>query len=231
MKIRHYILPLLLILMAGCDGKAQVEELTRQNDALKQQYQKLESEATAAKAAQQRLTELSAFLSGLQAKIVTSEGIIDVKFYPDLAPLHVFAFIARAESGYYNETYFHRVMPGFMIQGGDPNTRNTDPYDDGLGGPMGALPHEFTPTEHKRGILSMARVPDKAMGAGSQFFIMHADYPSLNNEYSVFGEVLSGMEVVDKIATAAINNSDPRFQNRPLKPVTIRSIEIYKPTN
>src|SRR5690606_10835781 len=120
-----------------CDGKAQVEELTRQNEALRQQYQKLEADATAAKGAHQRLSELSAFMSGFQAKIVTSEGTIDIKFYPDLAPLHVFAFINRAESGYYNGTYFHRVMPGFMIQGGDPNTRNTDKYDDGLGGPMG----------------------------------------------------------------------------------------------
>jgi len=122
-------------------------------------------------------------------------------------------------------------MPGFMIQGGDPNTKNTDALDDGMGGPMGAIPHEFNPTEHKRGILSMARVGDKSLGAGSQFFIMHADYPSLNNEYTVFGEVLSGMEVVDKIATATVNTSDPRLQNRPLNPVTIRYIEIYKSTN
>jgi len=231
MKIRHYILPLLLLLIAGCDSSAQVEELSRQNETLKEQYKKLETEAAAAITAQQRLTQLGAYLNGLQAKIVTSEGIIDVKFYPEIAPIHVFAFITRAESGFYNETYFHRVMSGFMIQGGDPNTRNTDKFDDGLGGPMGAIPHEFNPTEHKRGILSMARLPDKALGAGSQFFIMHADYPSLNNEYTVFGEVISGMEVVDKIATAPINTSDPRLQNHPTNPVTIRSIEIYKPTN
>jgi len=225
--MRYPILTLLMIVLTGCDGAAQTEELNR----LREQVKTLESEAAASKQAQERLQQLSGYMQGMQARISTTAGDIVIKFYPDLAPIHILAFMSRAESGFYNDTYFHRVIPGFMIQGGDPNTRNTNPIDDGLGGPMGAIPHEFNPTPHKRGIVSMARVSEKSMGAGSQFFIMHADYPSLDNEYTVFGEVLSGMEVVDKIATAETNKTDPRFQDRPLNPVKITSIEIFKAAN
>lgn len=228
MKFSAYALLGFALFLTACNG-AQIEELERQNASLRDQYKTLETEAAQAKAAQQRLADLGRYMEGLNARINTTAGTITVRFFPDSAPIHVFAFVSRAEAGYYNGTYFHRVMPGFMIQGGDPNTKNSNPEDDGLGGPMGAIPHEFNPREHKRGILSMARVPDKAQGAGSQFFIMHADYPSLNNEYTVFGEVLSGLEVVDAIATAPINNSDPRFPNRPANPVKITSVEVFKP--
>jgi peptidyl-prolyl cis-trans isomerase B (cyclophilin B) len=225
--MRYPILTLLLIVLTSCDGAAQTEELNR----LREQVKTLETEASAAKQAQQRLQQLSGYMQGMQARVSTTAGDIVIKFYPDLAPIHVLAFMSRAESGFYNDTYFHRVIPGFMIQGGDPNTKNTNPMDDGLGGPMGAIPHEFSPTPHKRGIVSMARVSEKSMGAGSQFFIMHADYPSLDNEYTVFGEVVSGMEVVDQIATAETNKTDPRLQDRPLNPVKITSIEIFKAAN
>lgn len=227
MKSRILISAFLMVFLAGCEGKAQVEELTRQNEALRTEMDQMR--VIAAKG--QRLDELAKFFLGFRARIVTTAGTIELRFYPELAPIHVLAFVSRAESGFYNDSYFHRVIPGFMIQGGDPNTRNEDPLDDGMGGPMGAIPHEFNPTPHKRGILSMARMGDKSLGAGSQFFIMHADYPSLDNEYTVFGEVVTGMEVVDQIATAPINNSDPRFQNRPLNPVKIVSIEIFKAAN
>jgi peptidyl-prolyl cis-trans isomerase B (cyclophilin B) len=227
MNVRILISAFLMIFLAGCEGKAQVEELTRQNETLRTEITQMREAA----AKGQRLDQLAKYLEGFRARVVTTAGTIELKFYPELAPIHVLAFVNRAEAGFYNGTYFHRVMPGFMIQGGDPNTKNDNPLDDGLGGPMGAIPHEFSPTPHKRGILSMARVPDKSMGAGSQFFIMHADYPSLDNEYSVFGEVVTGMEVVDQIATAQIDNSDPRFQNRPLNPVKIVSIEIFKAVN
>lgn len=224
---RIVISTILMLFLAGCEGKAQVEELTRQNEALRAEITQLREAA----AKGQRLDQLAKYFEGFRARVVTTAGTIELKFYPELAPIHVLAFVNRAESGFYNGTYFHRVIPGFMIQGGDPNTRNDDPLDDGMGGPMGAIPHEFSPTPHKRGILSMARVGDKSFGAGSQFFIMHADYPSLDNEYTVFGEVVTGMEVVDQIATAQINNTDPRFQNRPINPVKIVSIEIFKAMN
>lgn len=174
------------------------------------------------------LKTLSRFLTGYQAKILTTEGTITLRLNAEVAPIHVLAFIARAEGGYYKNTYFHRIIPGFMIQGGDPNTRNDNPYDDGLGGPMGAIPHEFNSISHKRGIVSMARVSDKTQGAGSQFFIMHADYPALDNQYTVFGEVTAGMEVVDKIAQGATHQNDPRLRDRPVKPVYIQSIEIIR---
>lgn len=176
----------------------------------------------------QNLKTLSTFLSGYHAKINTTEGTIEIQLNAEAAPIHVLAFIARAEGGYYNNTYFHRVIPGFMIQGGDPNTRNDNLYDDGMGGPMGAIPHEFNAISHKRGIVSMARVSDKSQGAGSQFFIMHADYPSLDREYTVFGEVKAGMDVVDKIALGATHQTDPRLRDRPVKPVYIQSIEISR---
>lgn len=214
----------LMLFLAGCEGKAQVEELTRQNEAMRTEITQLREAA----AKGQRLDQLAKYFEGFRARVVTTAGTIELKFYPELAPIHVLAFVNRAESGFYNGTYFHRVIPGFMIQGGDPNTKNDNPLDDGMGGPMGAIPHEFNPTPHKRGILSMARVGDKSLGAGSQFFIMHADYPSLDNEYTVFGEVVTGMEVVDKIATAETNKTDPRFQDRPLNPVKIVGIEIFK---
>lgn len=220
------ILFLIALFVSACSA-GQTQEMERQLEALRTEYKNLETEAASARSAQQRLNELGKFMEGLQARIQTSQGNITVQFFPDAAPIHVFAFISRAEAGYYNGTYFHRVIPGFMIQGGDPNTKNDTPIDDGMGGPMGAIPHEFNPREHKRGILSMARVGDKTQGAGSQFFIMHADYPSLNNEYTVFGEVLEGMDIVDAIATAP-QSTDPRFQNRPVNPVTITGIEIFK---
>lgn len=225
--MRYPILTLLLIILTGCDGAAQTEEL----DRLREQVKTLETEAASSKQALERLQQLSGYMQGMQARVSTTAGDIIIKFYPEVAPIHVLAFMSRAESGFYNETYFHRVIPEFMIQGGDPNTKNNNPMDDGLGGPMGAIPHEFSPISHKRGIVSMARVSEKSMGAGSQFFIMHADYPSLDNEYTVFGEVLSGMEVVDKIATAETNKTDPRLQDRPLSPVKITSIEIFKAAN
>ncbi len=228
MKVSAFVILFAVMLLPAC-GSAQTEELERQNASLREQYKTLEAESAQAKAAQQRLAELGRFMEGLNARIHTSAGTITVRFYPDSAPIHVLAFVSRAEAGFYNDTYFHRVIPGFMIQGGDPNTKNANPDDDGMGGPMGAIPHEFNPREHKRGILSMARVGDKSQGAGSQFFIMHADYPSLNNEYTVFGEVLEGIDVVDKIATAPKNTSDPRFPDRPVNPVKITSIEVFKP--
>src|SRR5438094_8030650 len=130
------------------------------------------------------------------AIIKTKFGEMEIKFFPDLAPKHVENFITLAKSGFYNGTLFHRVIPGFMIQGGDPNTKDPNKKSEyGMGGPPGAkLKAEFNATPHKRGVVSMARSghPDSA---GSQFFIVVKDSNFLDRQYTAFGEVIRGMEV------------------------------------
>lgn len=151
---------------------------------------------------------------GPKAIIKTKFGDIEMKFRPDLAPRHVENFIKLAKSGFYNGTIFHRVIPGFMIQGGDPNTKNSlrketygqgGPKDD-KGNPI-LLKAEFTDTPHKRGIVSMARAsePDTA---GSQFFIVVEDSHYLDRKYTVFGEVTRGLGVADKIVNLPRNERD-----------------------
>ena len=142
-----------------------------------------------------------------RAVIETRFGNIELKFFPDVAPNHVKNFIDLAKKGFYDGTTFHRVIPGFMIQGGDPNTKNHDKSTHGMGGPGYQLKAEFNSRPHKRGILSMARAasPDSA---GSQFFICVADAPFLDRQYTVFGEVVSGMEVADKIVSQPRDSRD-----------------------
>jgi cyclophilin family peptidyl-prolyl cis-trans isomerase len=154
------------------------------------------------------------------AEFHTTKGQINVRFFPDVAPNHVKNFIELASSGFYNGTKFHRIIPGFMIQGGDPNTKSGDPNTWGTGGSENRLKAEFNSKPHKRGILSMARSqsPDSA---SSQFFIVVKDSNFLDNQYTVFGEVLKGMDVADEIVNA------PRgAQDRPNNPVAIEKIVI-----
>jgi cyclophilin family peptidyl-prolyl cis-trans isomerase len=133
-----------------------------------------------------------------KAVIETKFGNIELKFFPEVAPNHVNNFIELAKKGFYDGTIFHRVIPGFMIQGGDPNSKNPDKSMHGMGGPGYSVKAEFNEKPHKKGTLSMARSaqPDSA---GSQFFICVADAPFLDRQYTVFGEVASGIEVADKI--------------------------------
>lgn len=171
----------------------------------------------------ERLAFLAKQCEGVKARIVTNMGAIEVAFKPEVAPLHVFNFVARAESGFFDNTQFHRVIPGFMIQGGDHLSSDMNFNDDGSGAPIVAIPHEFNQERHKRGVLSMARRSDPRYGAGSQFFIMHADAPQLDRQYTVFGEVTSGMDVVDRIAATKRNRRD-----HPLEPVWIEKVEVRR---
>lgn len=139
--------------------------------------------------------------------ISTKFGKIVLKFRPDKAPKHVENFMSLAKKGFYDNTIFHRVIPKFMIQGGDPNTKGKDTSIYGMGGPKERVKAEFNNLDHKRGVLSMARSSDPD-SAGSQFFIMVADAPFLNFKYSAFGEVISGMEVADKIVNSPRNERD-----------------------
>ena len=141
------------------------------------------------------------------AVLETKFGEITLKFFPDVAPKHVNSFIEMANKGFYNGTTFHRVVPGFVIQGGDQNTKSEDRSKHGTGGPGYTLEAEFSNLPHKRGTLSMARAanPDSA---GSQFFICVAEAAFLDGQYTVFGEVSEGMDVVDEIVAQPRDNSD-----------------------
>lgn len=146
-------------------------------------------------------------LKNTRVVIETKYGNIELKFYPDIAPNHVKNFIKLSMEGFYDGAIFHRVIPGFMIQGGDPNTKGQNKNIYGTGGPNYNVKAEFNKISHKRGILSMARSqhPDSA---GSQFFIVVNDSQFLDNQYTVFGEVVNGMEAADKIVNLPRDSRD-----------------------
>ena len=146
-------------------------------------------------------------------------GIMKAELYPEIAPITVQNFIDLASKGFYNGLIFHRVIPGFMIQGGDPDGIGT-------GGPGYCIKGEFRANgikndlKHTRGVLSMARAMDPD-SAGSQFFIMHEDYPSLDGQYAAFGKIIEGIEVVDKIASVRTD-----YMDKPLEPQQIEFMTV-----
>jgi peptidyl-prolyl cis-trans isomerase B (cyclophilin B) len=146
-------------------------------------------------------------MSETKATIETKFGNIELRFFPDVAPNHVNNFIELAKKGFYDGTTFHRVIPKFMIQGGDPNSKQPDRSKHGQGGPGHSVKAEFNEKPHKRGTLSMARSNDPD-SAGSQFFICVADSSFLDRKYTAFGEVVSGMDVVDKIVSQPRDRAD-----------------------
>jgi peptidyl-prolyl cis-trans isomerase B (cyclophilin B) len=143
-----------------------------------------------------------------RATIETRLGSIEIEFLPDKAPGHVKNFLDLARKGFYDGTTFHRVIPGFMIQGGDPNTKDAKGSRDrhGTGGPGYQIKAEFNDVPHKRGVVSMARSSDPN-SAGSQFFIVVKDSNFLDRQYTAFGRVVSGIEVADAIVNSP---RDPR---------------------
>ncbi len=157
---------------------------------------------------------------GKNAELKTSLGNITIEFFPDVAPNHVENFKKLARSGFYDGTTFHRVIPGFMIQGGDPNSKSDDRNQHGTGGPGYTIDAEFSDTKHVRGIVSMARSSDPN-SAGSQFFIVVRDSQHLDGQYTAFGKVTSGLDVVDQIVTVPRDSRD-----NPIKKVTIEKVTI-----
>ena len=169
------------------------------------------------------------------AVISTNFGDMVVEFYPDIAPMHVESFMALVNEEYFNGTTFHRVIPGFMIQGGDPNSRNENRATHGTGGRAGKffglgneedsstwlIPQEFSDTPHVKGILSMARTNDPN-SASSQFFVCNDNANFLDNNYTVFGKVIDGLDIIDEIANVAKDQND-----NPLERVEM-SIRIAK---
>lgn len=164
-------------------------------------------------------------LKNTKAIIQTRLGDITLIFFPDVAPSHVNNFIDLAEKGFYNGTTFHRVIPGFMIQGGDHYSKDMDKSRHGTGDPGYYLKAEFNNKTHNRGTLSMARsaIPDSA---GSQFFICVADAPYLNGKYTVFGEVISGMDTVDNIVSQSRDGRDNPVERIEM---TVNVIQPKKP--
>lgn len=151
-----------------------------------------------------------------------SWGEIQLKFFPDLAPNHVNNLVNLANDKFYDGTTFHRVIPGFMIQGGDPNSKDSDRSRHGSGGPGHRVNAEFNKTPHVRGIVSMARAQDPN-SAGSQFFICVADANFLDGQYTAFGEVVSGMEIADRIVNAKRDDNDNPLQRIEMKLTVIEA--------
>jgi len=155
------------------------------------------------------------------AVIKSSLGTIVFEFLPDAAPKMVENFKDLAKTGFYDGTTFHRVINGFMIQGGDPLSKDNDPSNDGTGDGPRKMPAEFsTKYSHKRGMVSTARGSDVNSGS-CQFFIVQKDYPSLDNQYTIFGRVLEGLDVVDKISLVPKGRND-----RPLKNVVMEKVTV-----
>ncbi|MCH8162490.1 MAG: peptidylprolyl isomerase [Proteobacteria bacterium] len=154
--------------------------------------------------------------------IETKFGDMVLKLFPDVAPGHVENFLKLAKSGFYDGTIFHRVIPGFMIQGGDPNSKGSDKSTHGTGGPGYAIDAEFNDKPHVRGTLSMARSRDPD-SAGSQFFIVVKESSFLDHQYTVFGVVVNGIEVADEIVSQERDARDNPMERIEVK---IRVIEL-----
>jgi peptidyl-prolyl cis-trans isomerase B (cyclophilin B) len=160
-----------------------------------------------------------ATLTGIRARIDTTAGAMIFEFFPDKAPGHVENFVKLAEKGFYDGTGFHRVIKGFMIQGGCPK-------GDGTGGPGYTIKAEFNDVHHERGVLSMARSqnPDSA---GCQFFVCHGDAGFLDRQYTAFGKLIEGDDTLEKIATSPVQPGGEK--SKPVTPVKITKVTIVRP--
>lgn len=165
------------------------------------------------------------------AVMETSKGRMVIEFWSKDAPKTVANFKKLARSGFYNGTGFHRIIPGFMVQGGDPKSKNPKAPDLGTGGPGWTIPDEFNDHKHVKGVLSMAHTSEPNSG-GSQFFLMHGTAAFLDRKYSAFGHVIEGMDVVDKIAGVKTgpNPLMPNENSKPLEWVSIKSVKILPRT-
>src|SRR6266566_2571949 len=181
---------------------------------------------TATLAAQETKTEKAANASNDVAVIKTSEGDMVVEFWTDAAPNTIENFKKLARAGFYNGTIFHRIVKAFMIQGGDPNSK--DPSKEnryGEGGPGYKIKAEFNDHSHERGVISMAREPDPD-SAGSQFFICLAPVTRLDYQYTTFGKLIKGNDVLDKLGETPVTRNSAGEVSKPTKRVVIESIKI-----
>lgn len=159
------------------------------------------------------------------AVMETDRGTIVIRLLSDLAPMTVDHFVDLAESGFYTRTVFHRVLPSKMIQGGDPNSKDNDPYNDGQGNSGKFLRAEFSSRPFSRGTVAMARQPGDPNSSSSQFFIVLERSPEWDGDYTLFGEVVEGLEVADEISRTPLSK-DERLKSRPAVAIRIKKIVI-----
>ncbi len=160
------------------------------------------------------------------AVLKTSDGEMVVEFWSDVAPKTVENFKKLAKEGFYDGTAFHRIIKGFMIQGGDPNTKDLNKESSyGTGGPGYKIPAEFNERPHVRGVLSMARSSDPNSG-GSQFFVCLGTASSLDRQYTAFGKVIKGLDVLDKIGTTPVSRSNSGENSKPNTRVSLESVKV-----
>ena len=157
------------------------------------------------------------------AVMTTRYGDITIQLRPDLAPKTVANFVKLAEDGFYYNTTFHRVMPGTMVQGGDPKSKDNDPYNDGQGNSGTFLKAEFSKESFVRGTVAMARKPSEPDSASCQFFIVLKRMREWDGEYTVFGEVTDGLEVADKISKSKLA---PNTRDHPAAVIWVRDIRV-----
>ena len=182
--------------------------------------------SVASVAAQENKPEKTVNASNEVAVIKTSEGDMVVQFWTDAAPNTIQNFKKLAKQGFYNGTIFHRIVKGFMIQGGDPNSK--DPAKEnsyGAGGPGYKIKAEFNDHSHERGVISMAREPDPD-SAGSQFFICLAPVTRLDHQYTTFGKLIKGEDVLEKIGDTPVTRNSMGEVSKPTKRITIDKIDI-----
>ncbi|MEE8349386.1 MAG: peptidylprolyl isomerase [Acidobacteriota bacterium] len=159
------------------------------------------------------------------AVMETDRGAIVIRLLPDLAPMAVNNFVELAETGFYTRTVFHRVLPGKMVQGGDPNSKDNDPYNDGQGNSGKFLKAEFSSFPMSRGTVAMARQPGDPDSSSSQFFIALERSPEWDGEYTIFGEVVEGIELAEEISRTPLSK-DERLRGRPVVAMRIKQIVI-----
>lgn len=226
------ITAILTLFLLSCGNQEEIDRLTKLNEELKTKLFEKEKLSVEKQVSVDRINFLKQKTAGFKAIMHTNMGNMTFKFFPEKAPLHVFTFITRAESGFYNGTKFHRIMKGFMIQGGSPSSKDNINMNDGTGAPLVSIPYEISGYPHKPGMLSAANIGNPIAGDGSQFFIMHGNAPHLDQKHTVFGEMIEGNDVLEKIANVQVYKENNQYKdytaNMPLKPVIIKKIEIVR---
>jgi peptidyl-prolyl cis-trans isomerase B (cyclophilin B) len=218
------ILVLLVGLTVACGSEEEAKEEAKEEvkkevkpEAVKE---KMAAKETEKKAAAEETAEVDEV-----AILETSHGTIVLEFFPDLAPGHVENFKKLARKGFYDGTTFHRIIKRFMIQGGDPLSKDDNPDNDGTGDPGYRIKAEFSDRKHLKGTLSMARGQDPN-SAGCQFFICLDAQPFLDGKYTVFGQVLEGIEVVDAIGNVEVKANRFDEKSVPVEPVITKKVTI-----
>jgi len=213
MKMLKYSLSLMALLLAGCGGNAADDAGSPATNAATPAITNASAAATNAAVAPAATAPSAAVTTNAAdtaevAVIKTTEGEMVIEFWGDAAPKTIANFKKLAKAGFYDGTAFHRVIKGFMIQGGDPLTKDSSAEDRwGSGGPGYTIDAEFNDHPHVRGVISMARTQDPS-SAGSQFFICHGSKSSLDHQYTTFGRLIKGDDVLEKIATTPTHAPD-----------------------